>query len=226
VKDQYMTKGDIAMRPALIGLLLLATGPLTLAEEPAAAPPSPSVSRNVGLVQAEDRPVRPAAARYRTVMNATVVAVEAEVGTLTVNGGAIGKEHTFTLAAEARQDARGLKPGDEVVIALGAADTGEETVTHVMRWAANGPSPGSTAQPDAPPTPAPSPQPTPQPTPPTSAPSGERRLPTDLVGPFRDPRVNPHFDPRVNPHRDPRVISGLTEPAPTPAPTPSPEEER
>ncbi len=44
-----MTKGDIAMRPALIGLLLLATGPLTLAEEPAAAPPSPSVSRDLGL---------------------------------------------------------------------------------------------------------------------------------------------------------------------------------
>jgi len=49
VKDQYMTKGDIAMRTALIGLLLLATGPLTLAEEPAAAPPTPSVSRDLGL---------------------------------------------------------------------------------------------------------------------------------------------------------------------------------
>src|SRR4030095_3296086 len=134
-----MTKGDIAMRPALIGLLLLATGPLTLAEEPAAAPPSPSVSRDLGLVQAEDRHVRPGAARYRTLMNATVVAVEAEARTLTVNGGAIGKEHTFTVAAEAWQDARGLKPGDEVVIALGAADTGEDAVTHVMRWAANGP---------------------------------------------------------------------------------------
>jgi hypothetical protein len=44
-----MTKGDTAMRPALIGLLLLATGPLTLAEEPAAAPPPPSVSRDLGL---------------------------------------------------------------------------------------------------------------------------------------------------------------------------------
>lgn len=44
-----MTKGDIAMRPALIGLLLLATGPLTLAEEPAAAPPTLSVSRDLGL---------------------------------------------------------------------------------------------------------------------------------------------------------------------------------
>ena len=37
------------MRPALIGLLLLATGPLTLAEEPAAAPPTLSVSRDLGL---------------------------------------------------------------------------------------------------------------------------------------------------------------------------------
>ena len=44
-----MTKGDIAMRPALIGLLLPATGPLTLAEEPAAAPPTLSVSRDLGL---------------------------------------------------------------------------------------------------------------------------------------------------------------------------------
>ena len=37
------------MRPALIGLLLLTTGPLTLAEEPAAAPPTLSVSRDLGL---------------------------------------------------------------------------------------------------------------------------------------------------------------------------------
>jgi hypothetical protein len=177
-------------------------------------------------VQGEDGSVRPAAARYRMLMNATVVAVDAEAGTLTVIGGAIGKEQTFTVAAEARQEARGLKPGDEVVIALGAADTGEETVKRVVRGAANRPSPGSTAQPDAPPTASPSPQPTaspsPQPTAPASAPSGEQPLPTDVVGPFRDPRVNPHFDPRVNPHRDPRVIPGLTEPAPTPAPTPSP----
>ena len=49
MKDHYRTKGDIAMRPALIGLLLLATGPLTLAEEPAAAPPTLSVSRDLGL---------------------------------------------------------------------------------------------------------------------------------------------------------------------------------
>ena len=37
------------MRAALIGLLVLATGPLTLAQEPAAAPASPSLSRKVGL---------------------------------------------------------------------------------------------------------------------------------------------------------------------------------
>jgi Glycine zipper len=37
------------MRPALIGLFVLATGPLTLAQEPAAAPPPPSVSRDLGL---------------------------------------------------------------------------------------------------------------------------------------------------------------------------------
>ena len=90
-------------------------------------------------VQADDRSVRPAAARHLIIMNATVVAVDAEAGTVTVNGGAIGKEHTFTVAAEARQEARGLEPGDEVVIALGAADTGEETVTRVMRSAADRP---------------------------------------------------------------------------------------
>jgi hypothetical protein len=181
-------------------------------------------------VRAEDRSVRPAPARYRIFMNATVVAADAEAGTLTVNGGAIGREQTFTVAAEARRDARGLEPGDEVVIALGAADTGEETVMRVVRSAANRPSPGSTAQPDSPSTPAPSlqptPSPSPRPTPAASAPSGERALPTDVVGPFRDPRVNPNFDPRVNPHRDPRVIPGLTAPAPTPAPTPSPEKGR
>ena len=44
-----MTKGDIAMRLALIGLLLLATGPLTFAEEHAAASRTPSVSRDLGL---------------------------------------------------------------------------------------------------------------------------------------------------------------------------------
>jgi hypothetical protein len=44
-----MTKREIAVRPALVGLLLLATGPLTLAEEPAAASPPPSLSRNLGL---------------------------------------------------------------------------------------------------------------------------------------------------------------------------------
>jgi hypothetical protein len=39
----------MTMRPALIGLFVLATGPLTLAQEPAAAPPPPSVSRDLGL---------------------------------------------------------------------------------------------------------------------------------------------------------------------------------
>jgi hypothetical protein len=37
------------MRNALIGLTILATGPLTLAQEPAAASPPPSLSRKVGL---------------------------------------------------------------------------------------------------------------------------------------------------------------------------------
>jgi Glycine-zipper domain len=39
----------MTMRPALIGLVVLATGPLTLAQEPAVAPPAPSVSRYLGL---------------------------------------------------------------------------------------------------------------------------------------------------------------------------------
>ena len=37
------------MRPTLIGLFVLATGPFALAQEPAAAPPAPAVSRNLGL---------------------------------------------------------------------------------------------------------------------------------------------------------------------------------
>ena len=44
-----MTKGDITVRPALTGLLVLATVPLTLAQEPASAPPPPSTSRYLGL---------------------------------------------------------------------------------------------------------------------------------------------------------------------------------
>jgi len=49
-----------------------------------------------------------------------------------------------------------------------------------------------------------------------------RRLPTDIVGPFRDPRVDPNFDPRGDPLRNPDVVPGLSEPAPTPTPTPPP----
>jgi hypothetical protein len=49
VKDHYLTKRSIATRPALIGLLLLAAAPWTLAEETAAAPRTPSVSRDLGL---------------------------------------------------------------------------------------------------------------------------------------------------------------------------------
>lgn len=44
-----MIKETRTLKPALIGLLILATGPLTLAQEPAAAPASPSLSRKVGL---------------------------------------------------------------------------------------------------------------------------------------------------------------------------------
>jgi hypothetical protein len=39
----------MTMRPALIGLFVLAAAPLTLAEEPAAAPQPASVSRQLGL---------------------------------------------------------------------------------------------------------------------------------------------------------------------------------
>ena len=181
--------------------------------------------------QAADTPVRRPASGSRSLTNATVVSVDAEAGTLTVRGGGIGQEQTFTVAADARPDIRALKRGDEVVLALSAAATGEE-VTRVERSPATKPSPRSTARGDdplsatpapvaTPPLATPTSAPSPLPSPAASAPSGERAL-TDIVGPFRDPRVNPHFDPRVSPHRDPRVIPGLTEPAPTPAPSPSP----
>jgi hypothetical protein len=182
------------------------------------------------VVQAAGPSGRPAASGSHRLTNATVVAVDTEAGTLTVRGGGIGKEQTFTIPADARRDIRALKRGDEVVLALSAAATGEEAVTRVERSPATKPSPRSTARGDDPLTATPAPvatrplaTPTSAPSPAAagSAPSGERPA-TDVVGPFRDPRVNPHFDPRLNPHRDPRVIPGLTEPAPTPAPTTSP----
>ncbi len=166
----------------------------------------------------------------RTYANARVVAIDPEARTITVRGGGIGKDETFTVEPQARSGIRSLKPGDQVVLSLRAIRAGEETVTRIERSSpavasrrAAGrrdtprrrlPVPVTTAVTPAPPPPAP---------PAVSVPSpGPSPLPTDIVGPLRDPRVDPNFDPRQNPLRDPRVIPGLSEPAPIPAPTPSP----
>ena len=169
-------------------------------------------------------------AQAQTYANAQVVAIDAAARTVTVRGGGIGKVETFTVEPEARSGLRALKPGDEVVLSLRSIRAGEETVTRIERSLpavaprrAAGRSdtpprraaaPVATAVTPTPPPPVPpaASMPSPPPTP----------LPTDVVGPFRDPRVDPDFDPRQNPLRDPRVIPGLSEPAPTPAPTPSP----
>ena len=68
---------------------------------------------------------------------------------------------------------------------------------------------GSTGTAAAPTGPAPSPAPSPA--------AGvvitrePPRLPTDTVGPLRDPRRDPNVDPRLYPLRNPNVVPGLSE---------------
>jgi hypothetical protein len=169
-------------------------------------------------------------AQARTYANARVVAIDAQARTITVRGGGIGKDETFTLEPQARPGLRALRPGDQVVLSLRAIRAGEETVTRIEKSLPADASGREAARPDtprrrppAPVTAAVTPAPPPPAPPAVSVPSPEpTSMPTDIVGPFRDPRVDPDFDPRQNPLRDPRVIPGLSEPAPTPAPTPSP----
>jgi hypothetical protein len=160
----------------------------------------------------------------RLYANAWVIAVGPGARTLTVRGGGIGDEETLTVEPQARPDARALKPGDQVLLALRAVRAGEETVTRIERSASAAASHRGAGRRDAsregsPPVASP---PKPRETPAASAPSPTPTpLPTDTVGPLRDPRVDPNFDPHQNPLRDPRVIPGLSEPAPTPTPTPA-----
>ncbi len=176
---------------------------------------------------------RPPMSGSRTYANAIVVAIDARAGTITVRGGGIGKDETFPVEAPALQRIGVLKPGEPVVLTLGAAGPGREVVIRIERSLMGaGTRPGSAGGPGAPrprgpsdaaatttgpaPSPAPSAAATPTPSPETP------RLPTDIVGPFRDPRLDPNFDPRRDPLRNPNVVPGLSEPAPTPTPTPPP----
>jgi hypothetical protein len=184
--------------------------------------------------QAAFTPDRSTVPGTRTYANASVVAVDARAGTITVRGGGVGKAETFPVEAQALQRVGALKPGEQVVLTLRAGGPGPEVVTQIERSVAGAAAPrGKTSGrpprrrgPTGTASPATSPAPVPAPSPAISpAPSPEpSRPPTDIVGPFRDPRVDPNFDPRQAPLRDPRVIPGLSEPAPSPSasPTPSP----
>jgi hypothetical protein len=183
--------------------------------------------------QAAFTPERSPAPGSRTYANASVVAIDAKAGRITVRAG--GKDETFPVEAQALQRVGALKRGEQVVLTLRAGGPGPEVVTQIERSAAAAAAPtgktsgrtpprprvlrptGAAATPTspAPPT-APSPAVRPVPSPQSPRP------PTDTVGPFRDPRQDPNFDPRQAPHRDPRVLPGLTEPVPTPTPSPSP----
>jgi hypothetical protein len=164
----------------------------------------------------------------RTYANAQVVAIGPEARTITVRGGGIGKDETFTVESEAVPGVRALRPGDQVVLSLRAIRAGEETVTRIARSSPAKPVRRAAGRRDTPAsgsavpvTTAVTPAPPPPVPPAASAPSpGPTSLPTDIVGPFRDPRVDPNLDPRQDPLRDPRVIPGLSEPAPTPTPSP------
>lgn len=168
-------------------------------------------------------PRTPAAQRYT---NATLVSHDADARTVTIRDGR-GPVRVLPVALEAIERLRILKAGDQVLLALQRTVSGTDVVVDIKRStpSARRSSPGraltrsvpTVSTPSSLPSPAPVPTPTPAPSP---SPVAER-LPTDVVGPSRDPRVGTQQDPRVAPNRDPRIIPGLTEPA-SPVPTPSP----
>jgi len=161
--------------------------------------------------QAAFAPERSSPAGARRYANALVVAIDPQARTITVRSGGVGKDETFRVEAQALRRAGLLAPGQQVVLTLRTGGAGRpEVVTRIER-AVRGAGARSAPRGDEP-SPAISPSPSPQPS----------RLPTDTVGPFRDPRVAPNTDPRQNPLRDPRVVPGLTEPVPTPTPTATP----
>jgi hypothetical protein len=169
------------------------------------------LSGSVLSPQAAFTPERSSPAGSRRYATALVVAVDPRARTITVRSAVAGRDETFPVEAQALRRAGVLAPGQKVVITLRAGGAGRpEVVTRIER-----PVRGVGARPaprGAEPSPAISPSPSPQPS----------RLPTDTVGPLRDPRVAPNTDPRQNPLRDPRVVPGLSEPVPTPTPTATP----
>jgi hypothetical protein len=182
--------------------------------------------------QAVFTPDRPPAPGSRTYANASVIAIDVKARTITVRGGGVGKDETFPVEPQAMPRVGALKAGEQVVLTLRAGSPRGELVTRIERsvggaGAAGGTNgravarrQGSAALAPSPAEPEPRTAPSPVASPPPSPePPG---LPTDVVGPFRDPRVDPKFDPRLDPLRDPRVIPGLSEPAPRPTPTPAP----
>jgi hypothetical protein len=205
----------------MAGLTVVASGLLVLTEAGTAE------------TQTAYAPEREPTPGSRWYANAHVVAFDVQARTVTLRGGGLGEEETFTVESPAMQQVGVLTAGQEVLVAFRAGGPGADVVTGIEKAAggadgpqraASGRAPGaggvagkaSTKTESAPstaPPPAPSPTPSPEPT----------RLPTDIVGPLHDPRRDPDFDPRQNPLRDPRVVPGLSEPAPTPTPTPEAE---
>lgn len=88
--------------------------------------------------RADSTSARPPGSGTRTCANARVVAVDLAVRTLTVRGGGIGKDETFTVEPRAMPGARVPKPGDEVSLGLRALGAGEERVTRVERASPHG----------------------------------------------------------------------------------------
>lgn len=158
--------------------------------------------------QAAFTPERPPAAGSPTFVNARVVAIDLQARTITVRIARAGKDQRFPVEAQALPRAGALAPGQPVVLRLRARGAEQPQVVDQIERVRGARPRSATKRPPSP-TSAPSPRASPS------------RLPTDTVGPMRDPRVAPNTDPRQNPLRDPRVVPGLSEPAPTPTPSPT-----
>jgi hypothetical protein len=173
-----------------------------------------------------EAPMIIAAMLLSTSLSVVVVAVDPQARTITVRAGGAARDVTLPVEAPALQRAGVLSPGQQVVLTLRAGAPGQpEVVTRIERPArrAGARSVPRAPRPSGPAAAAPPARPTPGPSPAAASPSAPpSRLPTDTVGPLRDPRVDPNVDPRQNPLRDPRVVPGLTEPVPTPTPTATP----
>jgi hypothetical protein len=83
--------------------------------------------------QAVCTPERPPAPGTRIYANASVVRVDVKAHTMTVRGGGVGKDETFTVDTQAMPRLGALKPGQKVVLTLRAAAAGREVVTAVER---------------------------------------------------------------------------------------------